>query len=114
MTAAGELRHVVSIQKVTEAQDPVTGAISDSWSNHAAGLRAAIVPLSGAEIVRSGVEKSATRVRITLRSNTQSRGITAKMRVLHGSTYYNIVEVIPDSTMAKWVTLMAEAGVRNV
>jgi SPP1 family predicted phage head-tail adaptor len=106
---AGRLRHRVTIQSMTEAQDGTTGAITESWS---AGdtTWASIEPLSGREYLAAQEMQSQIMARITIRHRT----VTAKMRVLHGSTVYNVHAVLPDKDSGtEYLTLMVSQGVNN-
>ena len=48
MLDSGKLRHRVSIERVERTQDPVTGAIAETWTE-IAKVWAAVEPLSARE-----------------------------------------------------------------
>ena len=90
---AGQLRHRVTLQTVTETRDAV-GGIVESWATTVT-LWAAVEPLRGREFFQARAEQAGvdTRIRIRYRS-----GLTPKMRVTWGSHAYDIEAVIePDS-----------------
>ncbi len=106
--AAGKLRHRITIERKTHEQDPTTGSLTPSWSPVAQGIAAAVEPLSGREFIAAAQTKSTVTARITIRYRD---GITAAMRVIHGSTTYNISAAIPDpNTGREWLTLMVESA----
>jgi SPP1 family predicted phage head-tail adaptor len=100
---AGKFRHRVTIQQKTVGRDSA-GGITESWSNFAKDVNAAIDTVTGRESVASRqiTAKYSTEISIRWRP-----GVTATMRVLHGSVVYNIEGMIPDSdTGRKIITLL--------
>jgi len=98
---AGKLRHRVTIQQQTKTQDS-TGSVIPSWSALAT-VWAAIEPLSGRELFSASQVQSSVTTRIRIRARD---GITPKMRVLHGSTVFDIEAVLPDPTKNREIHLM--------
>jgi SPP1 family predicted phage head-tail adaptor len=90
---AGELRHRIAIQEVTETPDGM-GGFTTSWANVSGmgSVPAAIWPLRGAERLDSlKMEfQNTRRIRIRYRS-----GITTKMRVYWTaeSKTFNIIDI---------------------
>jgi len=74
-------------------------------------LPAAILPVSGREILAANAGTEGQRYRFVIRYDS-ALAVVAKMRVSHESKYFNITEVIPDPTLRKFLTLVAEAGIR--
>lgn len=109
---AGNLRHRITVESYTEAQDPSTGAITPTWSAFASDVPADIVPLSGREILAAAAVDSGTRVRFVIRYGN-SVGLTPAMRIVHDGATYNITEIVPDPSLRGHVTIMAEAGIRG-
>lgn len=107
---AGQLRHRVTIE--APAVSNVGEATDFTWNTHAANVPAAILPLSGRELMAAGTELGAQRVRFVLRYGNAG-DVTTAMRIAHEGKTYNILEVIPDPTLRDSVTLIAEAGVRG-
>lgn len=106
--AAGVLRHLVQLQAPIETQDPVTGAIVETWAN-VAKIWAEIVPSSAREFVAAGAEQSDMRGRATIRYRD---GIDATMRFLYRGKTYAILGVMPDAESLKGhLTLMIGEGV---
>jgi len=87
---AGNLRHRVTIQQVTETRDDM-GGVTQTWSTFAASLHAEIAPLSGRELLLARQVNAETTHRIRLRYRA---GITPKMRVLFGSRIFAIESVL--------------------
>lgn len=107
---AGLLRHRVTIQQRTETRDPDTGAVSFAWVD-VATVWAAVEPLSAREFIAAQAAHSKVSARITIRYRAD---ITAAMRIVHGSTLYNIEGVIPDNRSGReWLTLPVSAGVND-
>ena len=107
----GSLRHRITIETLTETQDADTGAVAQSWGTYASNLPAAILPVSGREILAASAGTEGQRYRFVIRYDS-ALAIVSKMRVSHESKYFNITEVIPDPTLRKFLTLVAEAGIR--
>lgn len=92
MTAfAQTLDKRVTLQQPATGED-AAGQPSTSWSD-VATLWANIRLQSGLETIKAGAEKSIVRASVRIRYRT---GITAGMRILHGTTAYNIEAVLPD------------------
>jgi len=89
---AGSMRHAVTIQSPTKSQDS-TGSIVSTWADFAE-TRASIEPISGREFFSAAQVRSDVTTRIRIRF---LEGVTPKMRVVHGSDYYDIQSVLPDS-----------------
>jgi SPP1 family predicted phage head-tail adaptor len=89
---AGRMRHKVSIERPTVTQDS-TGSITNTWGEYAS-VWASVEPISGREYFSASQVQSNVSTRIRIR---YLEGVTPKMRVLHGSTYYDIEAVITDN-----------------
>lgn len=109
---AGKLRHRITIEQLTNTQDPATGEIAESWTVFAADVPAQVRPLSGREILAADAAQSGTRVEFVIRYGN-SVGVTSAMRVSHEGAKHNITEIVPDETLRDHVKLMAEAGIRG-
>jgi len=106
--AAGVLRHLVQLQTPVQLQDPITGAMVDTWAN-VAKIWAEIVPSSAREFVAAGAEQSEVRGRATIRYRTD---VNAKMRIVYRNKTYAILGVLPDAKSLKGhITLMIGEGV---
>jgi SPP1 family predicted phage head-tail adaptor len=100
---AGRLRHRVTIQRKTVGQDSA-GGMTETWTDFVKNANAAINTVTGRESVASQqiMAKYSTEISVRWRP-----GITATMRVLHGSVVYNIEGVIPDSETGRKITTLA-------
>lgn len=100
---AGRFRHRVTIQRKAVGRDSA-GGITESWSDFAKNVNAAIDTVTGRESIYSQQIAAKYSSEISIRWRP---GIDATMRVLHGRIVYNIEGVIPDSdTGRKIITLL--------
>ena len=107
---SGLLRHDIIIQAKTETQSSTTGEISETWTTFAAA-KASIEPLSVREFVSAQAVQSGVAARIVIR---YIDGITAAMRVIHGSDVYNIQGILADKKSGKeYLTLAVSEGVND-
>lgn len=106
--AAGVLRHLVQLQTPIKTQDPITGAIVETWAN-VAKVWAEIVPSSAREFLAAGAEQSEMRGRATIRYRND---VNPTMRFLHRNKTYAILGFMPDAESLKGhLTLMIGEGV---
>jgi SPP1 family predicted phage head-tail adaptor len=84
--AANRLRHRITIQRPITQQDPETGQLTTNWVAVATNIAAAIEPSSVREFVAAQAMQSQVIARIVIRYRP---GLTAQMRILHGSRIYN-------------------------
>lgn len=111
MLEAGRLRHRVTIQARTNAQDPATGETVITWSDAWTNIAAAIEPLSARERVAAQAQRTEVTARITIRALPL---LTTQHRLLHNGQIYNIDGVIPDPDSGKeWMTLLVAEGVSD-
>ena len=82
---AGNLRHRVLLQSLTETRDPTTGAVAQSWVDFAT--------------VWGDVRYLA--------------GVTEKMRAVHDGKNFDINAVLPDMTGRRWLDLACTVGANN-
>ncbi len=103
---AGKLNKRVTLQRLQQ-QDPGPGEYEQSapgWIDVAA-LWADIRFQNGLETVKGGAETSIARASVRVRYRD---GITSGMRIVHGSTVYNIKAVLPDVSRKQHVDLVCE------
>jgi SPP1 family predicted phage head-tail adaptor len=99
---AGKLRHRVTVQRLTPVQDPLTGVVSDTWTDHAT-VWASIEPLSAREFLQAAALASLVVARIRIRNLS---GVMPSMRIVHGERTYNIEGVLADrDSGAEYLTL---------
>lgn len=75
--SSGRLRHRIHIQTFTQSQDPVTGAVTASWSNLYEDVPCAIEPLSVKDYLQSQAIQSDVKVRVVFRHLS---GLESSMR----------------------------------
>lgn len=103
---AGRLRHVITIQKMTETKDSY-GAPVKSWENFAV-VRAAIEPLNGREFFAAQSVRKENTIRFRLR---YVAGLTEDMRIIHDSkSYHMIAPPINNDLRNNEITIMATDG----
>ena len=99
----GKLRHKITIQSyvVGSPDQTPTGAPDGAWTDFIANtVSAEWVTLSGRALFAA--QEHHAEVRGIWRIDWRA-GITAKMRIVHGGLYYNILWVPPyDKTGRKW------------
>lgn len=109
MLDSGKLRHRVSIERVTLTQDPVTGAMVETWTE-ISKVWSAVEPLSAREFVQSAAGQSEVTARITIRA----RDILATDRIIHRGKVYNIRGVLADKDSGlEYITLPVGTGVNE-
>lgn len=108
---AGQLRHRIDLQAKTVTKG-ASGGMVDTWAPVATDVPAKITPLSGNErsAVGAGGQVAVPRTEIELRYRA---GITAQMRVLHGSTVYDITHVKDQLERHERLVLTCEAGINR-
>jgi SPP1 family predicted phage head-tail adaptor len=103
---AGELRHSVSLQRVTETQSE-SGEITETWTTLAT-VRAAVEPLEGREQYLAQAVHATATTRVRLRYYA---GLTAKDRVLFGTRPLNILGITdPDERHRELILLCEEVS----
>lgn len=111
MLQPGDLRHRLTIEKPVQAQDPNTGAITETWQE-VDTVWASIKPMSAREFTASSTEHTKVSTRITIRYRSD---ITDEMRLYHQSkdTYYDIHGILADSDSGlEYITLPCSTGVK--
>ena len=107
---AGKFNRYITVQQRADTEDtygqPVGtwGTFSNEWAwvKTPAGYSAAREEVSG------GAEVSG--VAVSIRINRFREDVTAGMRVLDGSTVYNIRAVIPDYQRSQYTDLVCDTG----
>jgi SPP1 family predicted phage head-tail adaptor len=103
---AQRLRLRVTIQRKDTAVDAF-GQPAITWAN-VGSVWADIVPLTGKEMFSADANQNQLVVKIVIRAKD---GITPTMRVVHGTTYYNIEAVMPVSE--REIQLLCSAGLKD-
>jgi SPP1 family predicted phage head-tail adaptor len=108
---AGRLRHRVDIQARQENQGPDSGDSVVAWVTVWASVPAAIEPLSAREFLAAQTTQAQVVARITLRYR---EGLDASMRIVHGSSIYNIAGLLPDKDSGlEYFTVPVSKGVNE-
>jgi len=105
---AGRLRHLVTIEQATEAQD-TTGQAVKSWGPFAQ-VWASVEPLKGNEFLEAQQINAETTTRIRIR---KLDGITQKMRISYDSRLYNINAILHINERQREMHLMCSEGVND-
>jgi SPP1 family predicted phage head-tail adaptor len=100
---AGKLNRRVVIQQLAAGQDEI-GQPVQTWTALAT-VWANIRQLNGLETIKGGAEASIAKASIRIRYRED---VTAAMRVLDGSTAYEIKAVMPDREGKKHTDLACE------
>ena len=103
---AGTLNSRVRLQRLSGAVDELNQPIPDDWDD-VATVWSNIRYLNGIETVRSNAPVSVARASIRIRRRPD---IIAGMRVLFGSTVFNILAVLPDEESRERLDLACETG----
>jgi SPP1 family predicted phage head-tail adaptor len=107
----GRLRHRITIQRPVIVQNVTTGEQSTSWANVAQNIAAAIEPLSVREFIAAQSMQSEITTRIVIRYRA---GLTANMRILHGSKIYNPAGWLADADSGlEYLTAPCSEGVNT-
>lgn len=99
----GKLNRQVTIQRPDAGQDSI-GQPAQTWAPLAT-VFANVRQLSGIETIRAGAESSTVKASIRIRYRAD---ITTAMRVVQGSTVYQIKAVMPDEGGRQFVDLACE------
>lgn len=101
---AGRLKNRVIIQQQSATQDAI-GQPVNTWTTYAT-VWADIRHRSGIEEIKAGEVASTIRASIRVRYKA---GVTAAMRVSHGSSIYHIKAVLRDEQNKDYMDLVCEA-----
>lgn len=100
---AGQLKNRVTIQQQSTVQDSI-GQPVNTWTTYAT-VWADIRHKSGVEAIKSGEVTSTVKASVRVRYKS---GITAAMRVAHGSVVYQIKAVLRDEQNKDYMDLVCE------
>lgn len=101
--AIGKLNRRVTIQQPATVQDEI-GQPIPGWST-LAEVWANVRTLNGVETIKAGAEMSAVKASIRIRRRTD---VTSAMRVVLGSTVYQVKAVLQDEGKRQWTDLVCE------
>jgi|SRR5688572_11421126 len=109
---AGRLRHLVTVQQLTAGSPQQTpeGEPDVSWTAYCT-VPASVEPVIGREFFAADQIQSEVDTKIDMRYESGvNDGITTLMRVLHGSTIYNIKAAINVRMLNREWVLYCETG----
>jgi len=101
--SAGKLNRRIKIQAQVDTVDTIGQPLND-WVD-VATVWAHIRHLSGVESIKAGADVSVSKASIRIRYR---QDITPAMRVLYGTTVYQINAVLPDAAGREYVDLLSE------
>lgn len=101
--SAKNLKRRITIQQQVDTVDAI-GQPIDEWVD-VDTVSAHILPLSGIESIKAGADVSVSKASIRIRYRED---ITPAMRVLYGTTVYQINAVLPDAAGRVYVDLLSE------
>lgn len=102
---AGQLSQRVTLQALMAGVDAI-GQPTQAWADVSL-LWANVRYLSGIESLKAGAQTATAKASIRIRYKT---GLTTAMRVLHGTTVFQITAVLPDEQRREFVDLTCEAA----
>jgi SPP1 family predicted phage head-tail adaptor len=105
---AGQLRDRVLVDEPYTAQNSV-GEITTTWRTRGA-VWAAVMPLSGREILLAQQLTALVDTRIRMRWSPKVDGITPQWRLRMGLTVYNILSVLPQGKAHEEIECMCRSG----
>ena len=106
---AGKLRHRITLQSLTETQNPSTGAITKTWAD-VATVWGDVRFLGGLETLKADATTAVRKCSVRIR---YLAGVTEKMRVVHEGANFDINNVSPDNTGRRYLDLACTAGASN-
>jgi len=110
---AGTLKSTITIQQLDGTRLGSGQPDPDAWADYLVGIRADILHQSGSEANRAETQVSIVKASIRIRYAVSRLAITAGMRVLHGTTVYDIKAVIPDERGHQHIDLVCETGAND-
>ncbi|EPH2695111.1 phage head closure protein [Klebsiella aerogenes] len=107
---AGKLRHMVTLQEPVKEQNPITGAVINTWRD-VATIWAEVAALSAREFIAAKASQGEVTTRITVRYRED---VTRKYRILFRGRVYNIEGVLPDPRSGReYLTLPCSEGAND-
>ncbi len=108
---AGRLRHRITIQRPSFAQDPITGEMVKTWIDAWTSVPSDVDPVSVNQFVAAGAPQNKVTARVLIRYRA---GVDGTMRVLHRGKVYDIEGVLPDTVSGlEYLTLPCSEGVND-
>lgn len=108
---AGELRHRISVQRPITSRNEI-GEEVVAWET-AAVVWAALVPISGRELLQSNQPLGEITTRVRVRWENAIADINPKWRLLHGPTIYNVKSAFPKEMRRREIEIMCGSGMKD-
>lgn len=112
MIKAGTLRHQVTIQRLVAGspQQKPSGEPDTAWAAWLTNVSASIEPLRGRELFAAQEHHSEVTTRIRVRYRA---GVEPTMRVVFGSTVYEVLAVLDKEMRHVELELLCRVGVND-
>jgi len=107
---SGQLRHRVTVEQATPAQDAVTGEETVTWAAFLANVPARFLTGPGREFDSSDSKQAETEARATLR---WFPGLLPTMRIVWEGQVYDILSIDTDQTGRREYRLKLATGVNE-
>lgn len=107
MARVGQLRHKVTLQAVTEAENTF-GETIKTLVNLLPDVYARVEPLQGKELFAAQQVQAEITTRITIRYSVAAGGLTPKHQVKFGSRQYDILVPINKDERNREIVLMCK------
>lgn len=107
---SSSLRNRVTVQSQVQTQDSTTGEIVVTWANFVSNVPAEVLTGPGREFRDSSAGQSEVTARIKMR---WFPGLLPTMRIVWGSTIYNIRAIATDATARKDYRVTCTGGVNS-
>jgi SPP1 family predicted phage head-tail adaptor len=102
---AGQLKHKVTIQQVTETRGS-TGEVIESWADYCSRKSAYFVVGGKEGMIANVAEQSELRYKITMRRDTVTAAITPKMRAMLDGRTLDIEQAYDPTGMRREINLI--------
>lgn len=115
MTRAGELRHLITLQKRDPAAPPSLSSVGEpvtTWLDVGTAY-ARIEPISGAEQIAAAQRAATTTHKVSLYYDSRFAAIDASWRVKYGTRYFPIDSVLNPLEDGRWLELQCTEGIRQ-
>ena len=109
---AGDLRHPIAIQQLTELRDPSTGEFGEPVWQLFANTWASVEPLSAKDLIAAQAAQSEATGRMVIRYRP---GVLPTMRIIYRGEVYSIEgpPLEDDKSGREYLTLLVSKGVKD-
>jgi len=106
----GQMRHRITVQEKTVAQDPATGIESVEWTDKHVDIPAAVRPLTSREMQAAAARQSEVSVEFELRAGLS---ITGADRILFEGEAWELEPPTLDETRQRRMKIKAARGLTS-